>query len=258
MLFRSSFSPRTQRAPSPVLRCRCSGAPRTQASSGVAALQEGAVLWEPSAAFRERSELARYMRWLAERKRLAFPGYHALWEWSVSDLEAFWASLWEFFGIRAASPYGRVLAERRMPGARWFEGARLNYADHAFRQATARHPAIIARSERRPTTEISWAALEREVGAVAGALRDMGVGPGDRVVSYMPNIPETLVAFLACASLGAIWSSCAPDMGPRAVVDRFRQIEPKVLFAVDGYTYGGKAYDRRPVLAEIEIGRAHV
>lgn len=214
-------------------------------------LQEGTVIWEPSAVFRERSELARYMRWLAERKGLSFSGYRALWEWSVRDVEAFWASLWEFFEIRATSPYVRVLPERRMPGARWFEGARLNYAYHVFRHASASHPALIARSERRPTTEISWAELERQVGAAAAALREMDIGPGDRVVSYMPNIPETVIAFLACASLGAIWSSCAPDMGTRAVVDRFRQIEPKVLFAVDGYTYGGKAFDRRPVLAEI-------
>lgn len=214
-------------------------------------MQEGAVLWQPSASFREGSELMRYMRWLAEHKGLAFSDYQALWEWSVRDLEAFWASLWEFFEIRASSPYERVLRERRMPGARWFEGARLNYAEHVFRHASLHHPALIARSERRPTSEIPWAALEREVGAVAAALRGFGVVPGDRVVSFMPNIPETLIAFLACASLGAIWSSCAPDMGTRAVVDRFRQIEPKVLFAVDGYTYGGKAYDRRPVLAEI-------
>jgi acetoacetyl-CoA synthetase len=214
-------------------------------------LAEGAVLWEPSAAFRERSELTRYMRWLADRKGLGFAGYQALWEWSVRDVEAFWASLWEFFEIRASSPYERVLPERRMPGARWFAGARLNYADHVFRHASAHHPAIIARSELRPTTEISWAELADQVGAVAASLREMGIGPGDRVVSYMPNIPETVVAFLACASLGAIWSSCAPDMGTRAVVDRFRQIEPKVLFAVDGYAYGGKSFDRRPVLAEI-------
>jgi len=217
----------------------------------VASASEGAVLWEPSAAFRDRSELARYLRWLAERKGLSFSDYHALWDWSVRDLEAFWASLWEFLEIRATSPYNQVLEERRMPGARWFEGARLNYADHVFRHATARFPALVARSERRPTAEISWAELAHQVGAIAGALRDMGIGAGDRVVSYMPNIPETVVAFLACASVGAIWSSCAPDMGTRAVVDRFRQIEPKVLFAIDGYTYGGKAFDRRSVVAEI-------
>jgi acetoacetyl-CoA synthetase len=138
-----------------------------------------------------------------------------------------------------------------MPAAKWFEGARLNYAEHAFRNASAAHPAIVARSEARPATEVSWAELERTVGSIAAALRAFGVVQGDRVVSYMPNIPETVAAFLATASLGAIWSSCSPDMGSGAVLDRFRQIEPKVLFAVDGYRYGGKAFDRRTVLAEI-------
>ena len=217
----------------------------------MASLPEGAVLWEPSADFRERSELARYMRWLADRKGLAFASYQALWEWSVRELEAFWSSLWEFLEIRASTPYSSVLSGRGMPGARWFAGSKLNYAEHVFRNASTGHPALIARTERRPTTAVSWAELESQAGAVAAALREMGVGAGDRVVSFMPNIPETVVAFLACASLGAIWSSCAPDMGTRAVVDRFKQIEPKVLFAVDGYTYGGKPYDRGSVLAEI-------
>jgi acetoacetyl-CoA synthetase len=217
----------------------------------MASLPEGAVLWEPSQAFRERSELARYMRWLAERKGLSFTDYQALWEWSVREVEAFWASLWEFFDIRASTPYTSVLSGHHMPGARWFAGSRLNYAEHVFRNATSDHPVLMARSERRPTASVSWAELEQQVGAVAAALREMGVRSGDRVVSFMPNVPETVVAFLASASIGAIWSSCAPDMGTRAVVDRFRQIEPKVLFAVDGYNYGGKPFDRRSVLAEI-------
>jgi len=212
---------------------------------------EGAVLWTPPRERQEASELARYMRWLAERKGLRFGDYPALWRWSVEHLEEFWASQWEFFEVRASAPYSRVLDARRMPGAKWFDGARLNYAEHAFRHAAPDRPAIIARSESRPDREISWAALEREVAAIAAGLREMGVRPGDRVVSYMPNIPETLAAFLACASLGAIWSSCSPDMGTGAVVDRVKQIEPKVLFAVDGYRYGGKSFDRRPVVAEI-------
>ncbi|MCZ7563956.1 MAG: acetoacetate--CoA ligase [Burkholderiales bacterium] len=214
-------------------------------------MQEGAVLWEPPAAFREATGLARYMRWLAEHEHRSFAAYDALWAWSVRDLEEFWASLWTFFDVRASAPYTRVLSERRMPGARWFEGARLNYAAHVFRNAAPDHPALIACAEARPAAHVSWAELERQVGAVADALREMGVEPGDRVVSYLPNLPETVVAFLACASLGAIWSSCSPDMGTRAVVDRFRQIEPKVLFAVDGYVYGGKAFDRTATVAEI-------
>jgi len=196
--------------------------------------------------------MAAYMRWLAEKKGLRLDSYQALWQWSVTELEAFWASLWEYFGILASTPYRQVLDERKMPGARWFEGARLNYAEQAFRHASPAHPAIIAVAEGRPRREIPWAVLRADVASVAAALRDMGVAPGDRVVSYMPNIPETIVAFLACASLGAVWSSCSPDMGAGAVTDRFRQIGPKVLFAVDGYRYGGKDVDRRAVVEEIE------
>jgi len=215
-------------------------------------ITEGAALWEPSPERREQSQMAGYMRWLAEKSGLRFDSYEALWQWSVTELEAFWASLWAYFEIRASTPYTRVLDERKMPGARWFEGAQLNYAEHAFRHASSAHPAIIALSEIRPRQEISWAALRADVASVAAALRDMGVKPGDRVVSCMPNIPETLVAFLACASLGAVWSSCSPDMGLGAVIDRFKQIGAKVLFAVDGYRYGGKAFDRRPMIEDLE------
>ena len=215
------------------------------------AITEGTVLWEPSRERAEASELARYMRWLAERKGVRCADYAALHRWSVERLEDFWASLWEFLEIRASVPYTRVLDERKMPGAKWFEGARLNYAEHAFLHAQPDAPAIVARSETRGASEVSWAALEQQVAAIAASLRALGVRPGDRVAAYMPNIPETVAAFLAVTSLGAIWSSCSPDMGTGAVVDRFQQIEPKVLFAVDGYRYGGKPFDRRPVVAEI-------
>ena len=214
-------------------------------------IEEGTVLWEPSPERREATGLARYLRWLAEHQGLRFDDYDALWRWSVEHLEDFWASLWEFFEIRASAPYARVLDERKMPGAKWFEGARLNYAEHAFRCASPDRPALVVRSESRPPAEVSWAALERQVAAIAAGLREMGVRPGDRVAAYLPNIPETIAAFLACASLGAVWSSCSPDMGAGTVVDRFKQIEPKVLFTVDGYRYGGKAFDRRAVVAEI-------
>jgi acetoacetyl-CoA synthetase len=212
---------------------------------------EGTVLWQPSPERCARSQMAGYMRWLAAGKQLHFDSYQALWQWSVTEIEAFWASLWEYFAIRASFPYTRVLDERKMPGARWFEGARVNYAEHAFRHASPEHPAIIALSELRPRRDVSWAALRDDVASVAAALRDMGVERGDRVVSSMPNVPETIVAFLACASLGAIWSTCSPDMGSGAVIDRFRQIGPKVLFAVDGYRYGGKDFDRRPGIEEL-------
>jgi acetoacetyl-CoA synthetase len=215
------------------------------------AVTEGTVLWTPSPGRREAAELTRYMRWLAERRNLRFDDYLALQRWSVDRLEDFWASLWEFFDIRASAPYARVLDARKMPGAKWFEGARLNYAEHAFLRAAGDAPAVVARSELRPPAEIRWRELERSVASIAAWLRAMDVRPGDRVVSYMPNIPETLAAFLATAAVGAVWSSCSPDMGSGAVLDRFRQIEPKVLFAVDGYRYGGKDFDRRAVLAEI-------
>ncbi len=216
------------------------------------AIAEGTVLWEPPEDLKRASVLRAYMDWLARRKGLHFDGYQELWDWSVADLEGFWESLWEFFAVRSSRPYERVLAERVMPGARWFAGAELNYAEHVFRNAAPDRPALIFQAEGRPSVELSWDELQRQVGSVAAALRAMGIGRGDRVVAYLPNIPEAVVAFLACASLGAVWSSCSPDMGSGSVADRFKQIEPKVLFAVDGYTYGGKPFDRRPTVAELQ------
>ncbi|MGQ9532873.1 MAG: acetoacetate--CoA ligase [Desulfotomaculales bacterium] len=213
---------------------------------------EGTLLWEPSEEFKKQANITRYMTWLAENKGLRFADYHDLWSWSVTDLEGFWASIWDFFRIKASRSYTRVLAERKMPGARWFEGAELNYAEHVFRNVTPAYPALIFQSEARPRTELSWEELHRRVSAVAAALRRMGVRRGDRVVAYVANIPEAVIAFLACASIGAVWSSCSPDFGSRSVIDRFRQIGPKVLFAVDGYRYGGKPFDRRPVVAELQ------
>lgn len=215
-------------------------------------VDEGAILWEPSESVRQASPMTRYMRWLEEHNGTHFDSYDALWEWSVAHLEDFWESIWQFFGLASTSPYTAVLESHQMPGARWFPGTRLNYAEQVFRHASSERPALIFRSERQPLTEVSWEELRRSVASVAGALRAMEVQPGDRVVGYMPNIPATLIAFLACASLGAVWSSCSPDMGTASVVDRFRQIEPKVLFAVDGYQYGGKAFDRRQVVHELQ------
>ncbi len=216
------------------------------------AVNEGAVLWQPDAPKCEQSQMAHYMRWLAEKKGLKFGSYQALWEWSATDIEGFWASLWEYFPVRASVQPTAVLDSRRMPGAKWFAGAKLNYAEHAFRYASASHPAIIAQSETRGRTEIDWETLRADVASVAAALQEMGVKEGDRVVSYMPNVPETIIAFLATISLGAIWSSCSPDMGAGAVIDRFKQIEPKVLFAIDGYRYSGKDHDRRTVVSALQ------
>lgn len=205
-------------------------------------------IWSPSEERKAESRLTEYLAWLAREKGLRFESYDALWHWSVDELEAFWESIWQFFEVRASQPYSRVLDARRMPGARWFEGARLNLAENAFRHATDARPAIVYGSELAPLAALSWADFEREAARVAGALRAWGIKPGDRVAAFVPNIPQAMIAFYACASLGAIWSSCAPDMGAASVLDRFRQIDAKVLIAVDGYRYGGKDFDRRGVV----------
>jgi len=213
--------------------------------------EEGVLLWEPTKEDRARANITRYLAWLRETRGVTFGSYDELWRWSVTDLEGFWASIWEFFGVAAHRPYTRMLAERRVMGARWCPGAELNYAEHALRRQDA-HPAVLSKSEGRPPTALSYAELYSRTAAVAAALRQMGIRRGDRVVAYMPNIPETLIAFLAAASLGAIWSSCPPEFGIRSVVDRFRQIEPRVLFAVDGYRYGGGPQDRMDLVAELQ------
>ncbi len=209
-------------------------------------------LWQPSAELVEGSRLAEYMGWLERERGRRFDSYEELWRWSVDDLEGFWASIWDHFGVRADGEPDPVLARHEMPGAEWFPGTRLNYAEHVFAGRDDDEPAILHASELRDLDELSWGELRSQVAAVAGGLRELGVGPGDRVVAYMPNIPEAIVAFLATAALGAVWSSCSPDFGPASVVDRFAQIEPKVLFAIDGYSYGGRRFDRREVLAELQ------
>ncbi|MBA2443299.1 MAG: acetoacetate--CoA ligase, partial [Rubrobacter sp.] len=216
---------------------------------------EGNLLWEPSESLKENAGLSRYIEWLREEKGLSFAGYEELWEWSVTDLEGFWASVWEFCGVRASKPYERVLGSRRMPGAEWFPGAELNYAEHvlgAIEPGRLDEPALIHASELRQTGEVSWWELRERVAAFAAGLKSLGVGRGDRVVAYVPNVPEAIAAFLACASIGAVWSSCSPDFGAPSVIDRFRQIEPKILLAVDGYRYGGKDFDRTETLAELQ------
>jgi acetoacetyl-CoA synthetase len=211
---------------------------------------EGRRLWEPPAELVRGSNLARYRSWLERERGLRFGPYEELRRWSVEDLEGFWSSIWEFFGVRAHAPYRSVLPERRMPGARWFEGATLNYAEHLLADADDR-PALVFRREDGRAADLSRADLRRLVGAAARGLRRLGVGRGDRVAGFLPNSPEAVIGLLATASVGAIWSSCSPDFGVRAVTDRFAQIEPTVLLAADGYPYGGKVHDRRAVVAEI-------
>ena len=217
------------------------------------AAQRAEKLWEPSAEAIERSNMTRYMRWLAAERDLDFNGdYHALWQWSVDDIDAFWRSIWDHFDVGATEQPSAVLGDREMPGAEWFPGAKLNYAEHLFRDKPEGGLALQHASELRELGSVTWGELRQQVAAVAGGLRALGVGPGDRVVAYMPNIPEAFVAFCATASIGAIWSSCSPDFGARSVIDRFAQIEPKVLFAVDGYRYGGRDFDRLDVVAGLE------
>ncbi len=196
-----------------------------------------------------------YQDWLRRERGLAFDGYDALWRWSITDLDAFWQSVWDYFEVESPTPHSAVLARNAMPGAEWFPGAQVNYARQALRHVEAAHaagqPAIISRNEKGLHRELGWPELRRQVASLALHLQRQGVGPGDRVAAYLPNIPEAMVALLATVSLGAVWSVCAPDMGTAAVLDRFRQIEPKALIAVDGVTYGGRDLDRTSVLAEL-------
>jgi acetoacetyl-CoA synthetase len=210
------------------------------------------IVWSPSPERIASATITRYREWLNESRGLALADYHELWQWSVEELEEFWASIWEFFEVEASVPYERVLTTREMPGAEWFPGARLSYAEHVFRGRADDDVAIRHASELRPLGEWTWGELRARAGAVAGALREAGVEPGDRVAAYLPNIPETIAAFLGCASIGATWSSCAPEFGVRSVVDRFAQIEPKVLLAVDGYRYGGRDFDRSEAIAALQ------
>jgi len=200
-----------------------------------------------------------YTDWLSRQHGLHFHSYDALWSWSTTELRAFWGSIWQYFDIESPTPHRTVLERAVMPGAVWFPGAQVNYARQALRHAQAAHaaghPAIVYQNESmtEPAT-VSWPELVRQVGALAARLRASGVVPGDRVCAYLPNTPAAAVALLATASVGAIWSVCSPDMGPVAVLDRFRQIAPKVLLAVDGQLWGGVAHDRTPVLREVLAG----
>ncbi|MGI8778957.1 MAG: acetoacetate--CoA ligase [Solirubrobacteraceae bacterium] len=211
-------------------------------------MEPGTLLWEPPADLRERSDMARFM---AER---GAEDYAALWRWSVDDVPAFWAAIWERY--EAGGAFDEVLADASMPGAVWFPGARLNYAERLFRGKPDERVAILHASELRGLEQWTWGELRERTGRIRAGLRARGIGPGDRVAAYLPNVPETIAAFLATASLGAVWSSAAPEFGARSVSDRFGQIEPKLLLAIDGYRYGGKDFDRGAAVEAIgeEIG----
>jgi len=208
-------------------------------------------LWTPDRQTVERANLTDYMTWLRERRGLDFDDYHALWRWSVQDIEAFWASIWDYYGLDQDSAYDAVLPTAQMPGARWFPGARVNFARECLRRASDDQPALVTVHEGGSPVETSWADLQAQVAAMAAWLREIGVQPGDRVAAYLPNIPEAVVALLATASVGAVWTASSPDFGTSSVLTRLQQVEPSVLIAADGYYYGGKEFDRRPVVEEI-------
>ena len=211
------------------------------------------VLWRPPPDARERTRVGAYLDWIERERGLRFDDYDALLRWSTEDLDGFWSSVWDHFGVRSEMPPGPALADRRMPGARWFPEARLNWAEHCLRLEGRGDDdvVVIARSQTRDRVTLTAAQLRDAVGRARTGLARLGVGPGDRVAAYLPNVPEAVVGLLATASLGAIWSSCAPEFGTRSVVDRFSQVEPKVLLTIDGYRYGPREIDRRPEVAAI-------
>ena len=209
------------------------------------------ALWRPAESFVNHAHLTRYAKWLEERYGLKFTDYNALWQWSVDRPAAFWESVSRYFGVIHHTPYREVMSPDPMPGTRWFTGSTLNYAEHVFRRRTDERPAIVYRSERHALAEMNWDELAGQVAALRNYLRKAGVGRGDRVVAFLPNAPEATVSFLAACSLGAVWSSCSPDFGVNSVVDRFRQIAPRVLIAADGYSYNGKPYDKMATLRSL-------
>ncbi|TXH03181.1 MAG: acetoacetate--CoA ligase [Nevskiaceae bacterium] len=217
-------------------------------------IKEGELLWTPRKDFARDSNLSSYMEWLQRERGQAFADYDALWRWSVSDIEGFWASIWAYFEVQSTTPYQRVIDRRSMPGAKWFEGSQVNYAEHLLRREAQAGPDEVVfhhMTETRPLARMTWHELGRRVRILATQLRAMGIKPGDRVVSYMPNVPETAIAMIAATAIGAIWSSAAPEFGVKTVIERFAQIEPKLLFAADGYSFGGKIFRREAEVRRI-------
>jgi acetoacetyl-CoA synthetase len=214
-------------------------------------VREGELLWTPGEARRERAQLTQFMRWLERERGLHFESYDALWRWSVEDLDGFWKAIWDFFGVRSSTPVTKVLGRRAMPGAEWFPGTHLNYAEHALAHERPGVDALMYAREGEPLQRMSWTDLGTRVRTLATQLRKLGVRGGDRVVAVLPNAPEAVIAALATTSIGAVWSCCGPDFGPKGIVERFTQLTPKAIIHVDGYTYGGKRFDRKPEMREI-------
>lgn len=216
---------------------------------------QGQLLWQPPDEWVEAANITAFAAWLRRTRGLAFGDYQAMRRWSVEHLDEFWAAIWEYFDVRSSAPYECVLGKREMPGAVWFPGARLNYAEHIFRRRRDDAPAMLYTAEDRELAELGWGELEQRVRSLAHWLRERGIGPGDRVAGYLTNSPEGVIAMLASVSIGAIWTATSPEFGTPSVLDRFRQLEPRVLFCVDGYRYAGKAYERidavRDLLSEL-------
>lgn len=218
----------------------------------MAQITEGSLLWHTTPDVIENANLTQYMQWLAQNRNVTCSNYPELWQWSVDNIEEFWSSIWDYFDLKCSTPATQILGKHMMPGAEWFVGMEMNWAENIFAKMTDAQPALLYKAEDEPLVEISWQQLYDQANRLAQVLRDAGVQKGDRVVAYIPNIPEAMVAVLATASLGAIWSSCSPDFGSRSVLDRFTQIEPTVLIAVNGYNYGGKTFDRCDVVTELQ------
>ena len=210
-------------------------------------------LWAPTPDSISRSNIGQFSEWLGRRGVGPFDSYDAMWRWSVDDIAGFWVAVWDFFDLHSSVPISGILDSTAMPGTKWLIGARLNYAEQILRHDGDR-PAIIAHSQTRRPSSLTWNELAEQVGRARTGLQALGVGARDRVAAYMPNVPETIVAFLATASLGAVWTSCAPEFGVQAVLDRFGQVDPKVLLVVDGYRYGNRDIDRRVEVRAIREG----
>lgn len=208
-------------------------------------------LWTPSPERVEQARVTHFRRFVEGRTGLQLPDYQALWQWSVDDSAGFWQLVWDYFQVQSPQPVLEVVDDAPMPDTRWFAGTRVNFARQVFQQSRGAAPAVLYAGEEQTPQALSWDELEQQVAALAAWLREQGVEVGDRVAAYLPNCPQALVAFLACASLGAVWSVCSPDMGATSVIDRFRQIAPKVLICCDGYRYSGKAFSREEVVAQI-------
>ncbi len=209
------------------------------------------LLWQPTDIIKSSSNLTSFIKWLAKNNIVNARNYQELWQWSVSHIDEFWLAIWNYFNVLSTTKPSEITSEEAMPKTAWFKGAQVNYAEHIFRNKTTEHPALLFKNETNQLTEISWAQLEEKVASLKHYLESKGIKQGDRVAAYLPNIPEAIIAFLATNALGAIWSSTSPDFGTSSVIDRFSQIEPKVLITIDGYTYGGKNFDRMTEVNEI-------